>query len=85
MQASKDSVDSKLLKPTIIHGPILGPQKGVPELKQHILRNRMLQGTVVQVSDVVYEPFCFSNNSVDAFTVQQMLAKLSHKLKHCTS
>lgn len=33
MQASQDSVDSKFLKPSINHGPIMGPEKGVRSLK----------------------------------------------------
>lgn len=35
MQGSSISVDSKLLKPNINHGPILGPQKGVQSLSRN--------------------------------------------------
>lgn len=56
MQVSYDSLDSKLLKPTRNHGPTPGPQKGVQSLKRNMLRNRMLQRTVVHFSDVAYGP-----------------------------
>lgn len=50
MQGSPMSVDSKLLKPIINHGPILVLQKDVKRFqkRENLLHNRMLQGTVVR-------------------------------------